>query len=40
MITFVVSGEDTGGRYALTDSTVLPRGEAPPYLHHREDEAY
>jgi quercetin dioxygenase-like cupin family protein len=40
LMTFVISGEDTGGGYALTDSTVPPRGEAPPHIHHREDEAF
>lgn len=40
LMTFVISGEDTGGGYALTDSTVPPGGEAPPHIHHREDEAF
>lgn len=40
LMTFVASSEDTDGRYALTDSTVPPGGEAPPHLHHREDEAF
>lgn len=40
LMTFVVSGEETGGKYSLTDSTVPPRGEAPPHIHHREDEAF
>ena len=40
LMNFVISGEDTGGGYALTDSTVPPRGEAPPHIHHREDEAF
>ena len=40
LMTFVISGEDTGGKYALTDSTVPPQGEAPPHIHHREDEAF
>jgi quercetin dioxygenase-like cupin family protein len=39
LMTFVVSGGDTDGRYAVTDSTVPPGGEAPPHVHHREDEA-
>ena len=30
LMTFVISGEDTGGKYALTDSTVTPQGEVPP----------
>ena len=40
LMTFVVSGEDTGGAYALTDSTVPPQGGPPPHIHHREDEAF
>lgn len=40
LMTFVASGKDTGGRYALTDSTVPSGGEAPPHTHHREDEAF
>ena len=40
LMTFVASGGQTGGRYALTDSTVPPGGEAPPHIHHREDEAF
>ena len=40
LMTFVVSGGETGGAYALTDSTVPPGGEAPPHVHRREDEAF
>jgi len=40
LMTFVISGEDTGGKCALTDSTVPPQGEVPPHIHHREDEAF
>ncbi len=40
LITFKVSGEDTGGAYSLTDSTVPPQGGPPPHIHHREDEAF
>ena len=40
LMTFVVSNEDTCGKYALTDSMVPPQGEAPPHIHHREDEAF
>ena len=38
-MTLVASSEDTGGQYALTDSTVPQGGEAPPHIHHHEDEA-
>ena len=40
LMTFVVSGEDTGGAYSLTDSVVPPHGGPPPHIHHREDEAF
>ena len=40
LITFIVGTEETGGRYALTDSLVPPRGEVPPHFHEREDEAF
>ena len=40
LMTFKASGEDTGGAYALTDSTVPPQGGPHPHIHHREDEAF
>jgi quercetin dioxygenase-like cupin family protein len=40
LMTFKVSGEDTAGAYALTDSVVPPGGGPPPHIHHREDEAF
>jgi quercetin dioxygenase-like cupin family protein len=40
LMTFVISGRETGGAYTLTDSTVPPEGEAPPHVHRREDEAF
>lgn len=40
LMTFKATGEDTGGRYALTDSAVPPRGGPPPHVQHREDEAF
>src|ERR671912_2955679 len=40
LMTFKVSSEDTGGMYALADSVVVPEGEAPLHVHHREDEGF
>ncbi len=40
LVTFKVSGEDTGRAYSLTDSTVPPQGGPPPHIHHRENEAF
>lgn len=39
-MTFKATGEDTGGKYALTDSVVPPRGGPPPHIQHREDESF
>ena len=33
-------GEDTEGRYALTEGIVPPHHGAPEHIHHREDEAF
>lgn len=38
LMTFKATGEDTGGKYALTDSMVPPGGGPPPHIQHREDE--
>lgn len=40
LITLVIRGEDTGGKYSLTDSVVPAQGGPPPHIHHREDEAF
>jgi mannose-6-phosphate isomerase-like protein (cupin superfamily) len=40
LMTFIASGEDTGGAYSLTDSMVPPQGGPPPHIHHREAEAF
>ena len=37
---FLVVGEDTGGRYALFEATVLPGGGPPPHRHSREEEGF
>lgn len=39
-ITFVATGDDTGGAYALTESEIAPGGGPPPHVHHREDEGF
>ena len=33
-------GEDTEGRYALTEGIVPPHHGAPEHIHHREDETF
>lgn len=37
---FLVTGEETGGRYASFEATVLPGGGPPPHLHRNEDETF
>jgi quercetin dioxygenase-like cupin family protein len=38
--TFLATGADTGGAYALIHAEVPPQGGPPPHRHHREDEAF
>jgi quercetin dioxygenase-like cupin family protein len=40
LYTFLATGEDTGGAYALIHAEVPPGGGPPPHLHRREDEAF
>jgi mannose-6-phosphate isomerase-like protein (cupin superfamily) len=37
---FLATGEDTGGKYALWEATVLPGGGPPPHVHSREEEGF
>lgn len=36
----LVTGAETGGRYATIEATVLPGGGPPPHVHSREDETF
>jgi quercetin dioxygenase-like cupin family protein len=38
--TFLATGDDTGGAYALFHAEVTPGGGPPPHIHRREDEAF
>lgn len=38
--TFLASGAETGGRYALVEAIVPPGGGPPPHRHSREEEAF
>ena len=40
LMTFVATGEDTGGAFFLAEVVVVPGGGTPPHIHHREDEAF
>ena len=35
-----VTGEHTGGRYAMAEIVSTPEGFVPLHVHHREDEAF
>ena len=37
---FLVTGEETGGRYAMFEAVVLPGGGPPLHLHRKEDETF
>jgi quercetin dioxygenase-like cupin family protein len=38
--TFLATGEDTGGAYALMHALVPPHSGPPPHVHRREDETF
>lgn len=40
LYTFLATGEDTNGAYALIHALVPPGGGPPPHIHSREDEAF
>jgi hypothetical protein len=37
---FLITGEQTGGAYAMFDFHVPPHHGPPPHIHHREDEFF
>ena len=37
---FLVTGEDTDGKYALWEAIVPPGGGPPPHVHSREEEGF
>lgn len=39
-ITFLITGEQTGGAFFMAEVSVLPGAGTPPHIHHREDEAF
>jgi quercetin dioxygenase-like cupin family protein len=39
-ITFLITGEQTGGAFFMAEVTVVPGGGNPPHIHHREDESF
>lgn len=40
LITFKLTGEDTGGEMTLMDSLIMPHTGPPPHVHEREDETF
>ena len=40
LMTFLLTGEETGGAIFLSELSVAPGGGTPPHIHHREDEAF
>ena len=39
-VTLLAAGNDTNGAYAQVEGALAPGGEAPPHIHHREDETF
>jgi quercetin dioxygenase-like cupin family protein len=39
-ITFLITGEQTGGAFFMAEVLVPPGGGTPPHIHHREDETF
>jgi quercetin dioxygenase-like cupin family protein len=37
---YLVTGEQTGGKYAVFDAFVPPGGGPPPHIHSREEEGF
>jgi quercetin dioxygenase-like cupin family protein len=39
-ITFLITGEETGGAFFMAEVSVPPGGGPPPHVHHREEESF
>jgi quercetin dioxygenase-like cupin family protein len=39
-ITFLITGEQTGGAFFMAAVSVPPGGANPPHIHHREEESF
>ena len=39
-VTFLVTGQETGGAVFMAEVSVPPAGGPPPHLHNREDESF
>ena len=40
LMTFLATGEDTQGQFALIDAVARKGNVPPPHIHHREDETF
>lgn len=40
LMTFLLTGEETGGAFFLSEVVVPPGGGPPPHIHQREDESF
>jgi quercetin dioxygenase-like cupin family protein len=40
LMTFLATGEETGGAFFMSEISVAAGGGTPPHIHHREDEAF
>src|SRR5215469_2475464 len=40
LMTFLITGEESGGAFFLSEISVAPGGGTPPHIHHHEDEAF
>ena len=40
LMTFLATGEDTQGRFALVEGIARKGNVPPPHIHHREDETF
>ena len=39
-ITFLITGQETGGAFFMAEVSVPPGGGPPPHVHHREEESF
>ncbi|HTS24331.1 MAG TPA: quercetin 2,3-dioxygenase [Bryobacteraceae bacterium] len=39
-VTFLITGEQTGGAFFMAEVVVPPGGGTPPHIHHREEETF
>jgi quercetin dioxygenase-like cupin family protein len=40
LLTFLITGKDTGGAFFLAEMSIPPGGGPPPHVHSREDESF